>query len=59
MDSLAWPVPLAPCALLQQCKVPCCSVNAPPEQVHLSLSSDKYLNIMGVTWVTLNQVNYF
>ena len=55
MDDLAWPVPLAPCALIQQCKVACCAANSPPEQIHLSLGGSKDSSIMGVSWVTLNQ----
>lgn len=55
MDDLAWPVPLAPCALIQQCKVPCCAADSPPEQIHLSLGGSKDSSVMGVSWVTLNQ----
>lgn len=53
MDSLAWPLPLAPCALTQQCTVNCCAPDAPPEQVHLSLAA-KDRSLMGVSWTTLS-----
>jgi predicted phosphohydrolase len=54
MDDLAWPVPLAPCALIRQCKVNCCAPDSPPEQIHLSLAHNDN-TVMGVSWVTLDQ----
>jgi hypothetical protein len=53
MEDLAWPIPEAMCATIQQCKVNCCAADAPPEQVHLSLAA-KDRSQMAVTWVTLN-----
>jgi 3',5'-cyclic AMP phosphodiesterase CpdA len=51
MDSLAWDIPLASCALVHKCKVNCCDASS-VEQVHLSLaSSDR--SLMGVSWTTL------
>jgi len=55
MEYLTWPIPLGPCALIQQCKVECCAVDSPPEQIHLSRGGTKDSSIMGVSWVTLNQ----
>lgn len=54
MDSLAWPMPVAPCALVAQCHVNCCAPNDPPEQVHLSLASKDH-TVMGVSWTSLDQ----
>lgn len=56
MDDLAWPIPLAPCALIRQCKVQCCAAESPPEQVHLSVptSNDADTAYWGVSWVTLD-----
>ena len=56
MEDLAWPIPLAPCALIRQCKVQCCAEQSPPEQVHLSLpaSNDADSAYWGVSWVTLD-----
>ena len=54
MADLAWPMPLAPCALLKQCSVNCCPADASPEQVHLSVTSND-LTKMAVSWVSLNQ----
>lgn len=54
MEDLAWPIPLAMCAMVQKCKVECCGADSPPEQVHLSLASKDH-SLMGVTWTTLNQ----
>ena len=56
MEDLAWPIPLAPCALIRQCKVQCCAANSPPEQVHLSLptSNGEDAAYWGVSWVTLD-----
>ena len=54
MSDLAWPIPLAPCALLKQCQVACCVAGAPPEQIHLSLPASKTASYMGVSWVTLD-----
>ena len=53
MDFLAWPIPQAVCAMIQQCKVNCCAADAAPEQVHLSLTAKDHTK-MAVTWVTLN-----
>lgn len=63
METLAWPIPLATCATLHQCLVPCCEPDAAPEQVHLSLPG-RDTTRMGVSWVTLNsrdgsQVRYW
>jgi hypothetical protein len=52
IETLAWPMPLAPCALVSKCHVDCCAAGAPPEQVHLSLASSDS-SLMGVAWTTL------
>jgi predicted MPP superfamily phosphohydrolase len=52
IESLAWPVSLGLCATGGSCQVNCCPANAPPEQIHLSLSSNDH-SLMGVSWVTL------
>jgi hypothetical protein len=54
MESLAWPLPVAPCALVAQCHVNCCAPNDPPEQVHLSVAG-RDPTIMGVAWTSLDQ----
>lgn len=56
MEDLAWPIPLAPCALIRQCKVQCCAAESPPEQVHLSLPTlnGEDTAYWGVSWVTLD-----
>lgn len=57
MEDLAWPIPLAPCALIRQCKVQCCAADSPPEQVHLSIphrDGDGDSTYFGVSWVTLD-----
>lgn len=54
MKDLAWPIPLASCALVAKCNVNCCAPNDPPEQVHLSVASNDH-SIMGVSWTSLNQ----
>ena len=61
IESLAWPVSLGLCATGGSCQVNCCPADAPPEQIHLSLSSNDH-SVMGVSWVTLegddSVVNY-
>lgn len=52
IESLAWPVSLGLCATGGSCSVNCCPAHAPPEQIHLSLSSEDR-SVMGVSWVTL------
>jgi hypothetical protein len=52
IESLAWPVSLGLCATSGSCQVNCCPAGAPPEQIHLSLSSSDR-SLMGVSWVTL------
>ena len=53
LNDLAWDVPLGVCATIKKCKVECCGVDSPPEQVHLSLAGEDR-SLMGVTWVTLS-----
>lgn len=53
IETLAWPMPLAPCALVAKCHVNCCAAGAPPEQVHLSVASTDS-SVMGVAWTTLD-----
>lgn len=52
IESLAWPVSLGLCATGGSCQVNCCPADSPPEQIHLSLSSNDH-SVMGVSWVTL------
>lgn len=53
IETLAWPMPLAPCALVAECHVNCCAAGAPPEQVHLSVAGTDSSQ-MGVAWTTLD-----
>jgi len=53
MEDLAWPIPDGVCALLFKCKMACCGVDDPPEQVHLSYVTNDH-SMMGVSWVTLS-----
>lgn len=56
IESLAWPVSLGLCATTGDCQVNCCPANSPPEQIHLSLSSNDH-SVMGVSWTTLEGVD--
>ena len=52
MDSLAWNIPEATCAMVKKCNINCCDDSNLPEQIKLSLSSHDRTN-MGVSWTTL------
>lgn len=53
LSSLAWDVPLGFCSVfVPVCHSPCCEADAPPDEVHLSLTHND--TEMAVTWVTLD-----